>query len=1131
MADSTKINQLQEKLLEANSIITNKIIEGISFDKTITCNIIDDTYKKEGKYIVSNGAQEFTAYSTVTNYSVNNTVYVTIPNGNYENQKIIIGKKTSNEDKPFVFTTPFDTMVDLTGNTIGPLNWSALANEKDVRVKEGNTASFKNLSFASYTRLGISANFQTWIGEAVTGNYGLKFILHTRTQNTIGVAKKETDEDYYKYSDYDIYLQVSDMYGNPYNFESYYNQQKVIDISEKGEIIGIDIELFQESDFVDSLGTAIPSTDGLDMRLFDNIFVKDIYICAGNDISEFNTDYVKLYTTDKTTYTKEERTTNETIPKRELELRWVHLFDGNPKQIKELDSNSEIHWYRYHVGAAAEDDYCGVYWEGIENNGKNPFKLQVELNTEQQQEKFKAIAFYNSIPYRSNEIVFDNKEIVPSQETIIKQNALAIETDDGTDGNYLFYSQNGRLIESQDSNKIRGLYLSFDPTGTNRTKLDPKDYDNVIWTVPKNSTMFRWLNIPSGDKSDKYIGKLNLPQYKIATNYQAGNNDNIITAEYTIEGRTYKAVKEFTFGKFGTMGSLQTLEVDWVDPNVTAIKIADSYTEETQEYKVQVKFYDKDGKVKSNVDDITWDWYDWYEGRTKDKTPKYIQIIQDEKDSSILTLKPQSGLIHNYLYILKVVVGDLETYFSIPLYSGGCTHIEGSKEIYYQANGIPEQYKTPYQIYNGNEELIDTNYDIIWNVISTDSTQKNNGQYDPIIENKKLKVIQTYVENAPLYGVSCKVTKGKDIYAQWTQPILVIKNTYPSGVINKWDGKSIQMNNEDGTILATAIAAGSKNSDNQFSGVMIGDWSGTKKESDGTEESVSGQTGVYGLHQGSISYAFMDNGTAFIGKNGAGRINFDGNNATIYSAQYKANSPKGMMIDLGGDNTPYIDMKSGNDNYIKMNFNLDYPRLTIKSTNNTIQLDSTDEGSQIELKKDSSKYIKISSLSSNNPLTVGNKFYVEWNGTVHATDGIFSGNITADSGRIGNWVIDGGDLISKNETIRLNADSSSIKLGNGILFLGVSSQIRLNVSSYTSTNYSGPIIITQNDSNTSTKVGSIGFLWGNNQSNITANIGLKSFSDHSIVLESAENIRLSANNSIYFDCDAENQHGIYARFA
>ncbi len=148
MADSTKINQLQEKLLEANSIITNKIIEGISFDKTITCNIIDDTYKKEGKYIVSNGAQEFTAYSTVTNYSVNNTVYVTIPNGNYENQKIIIGKKTSNTDKPFVFTTPFDTMVDLTGNTINGKSYTTTITS-NARVNK--TKDYTITSYLIYT--------------------------------------------------------------------------------------------------------------------------------------------------------------------------------------------------------------------------------------------------------------------------------------------------------------------------------------------------------------------------------------------------------------------------------------------------------------------------------------------------------------------------------------------------------------------------------------------------------------------------------------------------------------------------------------------------------------------------------------------------------------------------------------------------------------------------------------------------------------------------------------------------------------------------------------------------------------------------------------------------------------------
>ena len=37
---------------------------------------------------------------------------------NYENQKIIQGKKTSGNEKPFVFTTPFDTILDLTDNLI-----------------------------------------------------------------------------------------------------------------------------------------------------------------------------------------------------------------------------------------------------------------------------------------------------------------------------------------------------------------------------------------------------------------------------------------------------------------------------------------------------------------------------------------------------------------------------------------------------------------------------------------------------------------------------------------------------------------------------------------------------------------------------------------------------------------------------------------------------------------------------------------------------------------------------------------------------------------------------------------------------------------------------------------------------
>jgi hypothetical protein len=45
-------------------------------------------------------------------------VYVTIPEGNFDNQKIIQGKQTSETEKPFIYVTPLDKMLDITGNVL-----------------------------------------------------------------------------------------------------------------------------------------------------------------------------------------------------------------------------------------------------------------------------------------------------------------------------------------------------------------------------------------------------------------------------------------------------------------------------------------------------------------------------------------------------------------------------------------------------------------------------------------------------------------------------------------------------------------------------------------------------------------------------------------------------------------------------------------------------------------------------------------------------------------------------------------------------------------------------------------------------------------------------------------------------
>ena len=104
MADNTRVNELQDKLLKAMDILNAQALNSISFDKTITCKIETDKDKKDGKYEVSDGNRIFTAYSSDTRLRSGDTVYVTVPEGNFENQKMIIGKKTADNDKPFNFT-------------------------------------------------------------------------------------------------------------------------------------------------------------------------------------------------------------------------------------------------------------------------------------------------------------------------------------------------------------------------------------------------------------------------------------------------------------------------------------------------------------------------------------------------------------------------------------------------------------------------------------------------------------------------------------------------------------------------------------------------------------------------------------------------------------------------------------------------------------------------------------------------------------------------------------------------------------------------------------------------------------------------------------------------------------------
>lgn len=1161
MTDSTKVNDIQEKILESISILTQQSLREISFDKTISCTIEDNSDKKQGKYEVSDGTRVFTAYSENTSYKNGDVVYVMIPEGKFSNQKIIVGKKSSTEKNPLVVESPFDQLFDLTGNLLDEESqnktYSLLANgtTKTAVIQDYDFTKDKYTNLIGYNRLGIRAEFRSLTSKAVSGNYGI-------------VVAITFDKDGKRYTEEKaIQLDNSEMVGDSYNFETFYQQEEVVDISGKGSIVQMVVDFYQDRNFYDQYTAPLPcSNDGYKQdseklyirdengylipegnALADNLFVQNIYICAGEDINKFSTDFVDLYSADSDKYNPdkaEEKTIN---------MRWVHVGETNVDMVKAVEEQTlakdieyETRWYRYLIGTPAADSYCGAYWDRIDPaNGKRIYykdgknledyttahqKLvqdcdkaieeirtkegltEEEKTTAQSQiieernekiaeldkeyeaksfwhygdetaiefdnksffckftpdgkknsEKIKVIAFYNGVPYRcQKEMIFDNEKEVFDESAAVFVNALQIVEADGSNGNYLLYGQNAKLQEDDAGKKTRTLTAYFDANsdGVAESLIQPDE--NLVWIFPTENSMIKCLSetikeyqqiaiteddyatnkyytttdninytLATGDYSSSVVyykqidtGRIKNtsadPSYSIEQYYSSSKSNNTIYCEYTINGITYTTEKEMTFGPKGTMGTDQTIVIDFVG-DANALVVGDG----NSTYQLRVQLYDENNQLATPTENITWNWY--YQ------TDASHLAITEGTNSSIVTITKGDIFSINDLNIIQCSVGDLTTYFALPIKVNGYNYITGPTQVIYRVDGKVDCSREPYQLFqtglspdwrirvdnNGKIYQLRTEENIPyvygaegWSLATlTDKEKKAFGYVGNIIINSegeyKLNPLSIYVDDALIYGV--QACNGERVL--WTQPILVLQNKWSSNVINKWDGKSLVLDEEKSNIIASSIAAGKKNSDdNTFSGVMLGDWSGTDSGKEVTE-----QTGIYGFDHGAMSYALTEDGKAFFGKDGNGRIYIDGNNATLQSGDW-LNQKKGMKIDL---DEPSIFMTQHADGENKRNTEF-------------IQIDASKNGN-------------ISSASSNNaPFQIGKQFAVDWDGTLFANNGHFQGQITGDYGKIGNWTIETTDSEKAQTWKESSSSTTSVTLAGALHSGGTSPHIILN---------------------------------------------------------------------------------------
>lgn len=258
-------NQMLDEIFQAIDLITQKRLDTLQFDKTITCKIISAEYSDEGVYIVDDGSTQFLAYSENTNYSEGTWVYVTIPNGDFNLQKNIVGKYVSDNSEYSTYIDPFSTYLDITGNLVtedSEVEHSLIANYSNEIVLwctdsykytapavtvidnlDSNTETTAS-QLSSFDRLGIQADFKTLLGKynLTAGSYGLKLVIQTTDLGSSSTSQSITE--------FTLNLDTDSMFGNPYNYITWSTQKVVFDISNLENITAMKLVFFQNNDFI-----------------------------------------------------------------------------------------------------------------------------------------------------------------------------------------------------------------------------------------------------------------------------------------------------------------------------------------------------------------------------------------------------------------------------------------------------------------------------------------------------------------------------------------------------------------------------------------------------------------------------------------------------------------------------------------------------------------------------------------------------------------------------------------------------------------------------------------------------------------------------------------------------------------
>lgn len=798
------MSEISDNLLEAIDIIARARDIQLPYDKTLSCQIVDNSNAQNYEYLVSYEGAEFNARTERTDLEIGDYVYVKIVNNDPAAERLIIGKKMI-ELQPTPRALEYENFIKVTPNL--NINYGNVIDQNTITVngKEREKLIFSYINpddfYAGYTRMGLKLAMNSRIDGAYSGTYGLRVHLTCIDQSaSSGLGKNfQLTSDF---SSKDFYLNLEDLIGvNYYNSLGYCNQSKIFDITNL-LIKGISIYLFQKNDFADIEGNLLDEIE-------TNIIQTDLVsIAFGYHSSEFtNHNLLYLYTRDGLRY-------NTDNADRTLYVRWVD-DDG-----VEYEPDDSLTLYIYDPTRATINEKLNEwYYEEVDG-----FTQTLNALTTIENQRFKASIYLKGRYLKSNTVIFQNTRYNSSAETLDLITGLTVDFGKTeNNGVYYIYGQDNLLLNQGEANRTHYMRVHYSSLTSGRyiTKGDV-----ITWRISIADSMIEKPRESDGEISvgtDYYTvrhiveeGEISVPEnenevpffaipFRIKDFFSSQNTKNTIyiTYEFTNEGIENKIEinQQLLFGFSGSQGADYIFTLTLVDDKENRVP---SLVKNINGIKIKPSLYDYNQKEisidKSKIN------YSWFYGNNECLDFDAIKGFSFKENWNFETATK------NILQAEIEYAGTtLTTYLPIPIRDSLVSQMDGASTVTYEITGKkPQYYKAPFVLSTSSST-------IYWG----EHKQDNKNGY-PVLKDQCLMPASIYQNDLGTYTIYASKINGstaiKDLL--WIQPILITQNRYPSAMLNK-ESNELTFNNKKNIIEMTMVGR-VNTQDTNLSGLFMG---------------------------------------------------------------------------------------------------------------------------------------------------------------------------------------------------------------------------------------------------------------------------------------------------------------------